>query len=233
MHRVQTRPDVRDTRSILHGVMILALASLGTATAQASVISNTPDPLPPGSGYVLTSGLPVCFASVQICATAGTLSNFSNITSTFDAAGQELHFSGVVTATLTNLSNQPEGTVTLTGPVGETILGRTSATQLGTWSTKVTSLDLTGSFDNVGVAVTQDPGNPSLGQTTIAALGQQFLTTSFFDVFVDVALATVPPQAAEVGPLHAELQAVPEPASLALLLLPLAGFVAYRGYRTP
>jgi hypothetical protein len=230
MHRVQTHADVR--RQILRAAVILGLAVLGTETAQASVISSTPDPLPPGSAFVTTSGGAGCFPNVNVCVVGGTLSNFSNITSTFGLLGQELNFTGVFTSTLTDLSNHPLSSVSFQGAISETIFGRTSAAQLGTWDTRITSLDLTGTFQGSTLQVSQDADSASLGGTTIAAFGEKFEITSFFDIFVDIELASVPPLTTGRGPLHVELQAVPEPGSLAMLLLSLAGLAAHRRYRT-
>jgi hypothetical protein len=172
--------------------------------------------------------VPAAFRPRTSASRGGALSNFSNITSTFDSSGQELDFSGVLTTTPTDLSNHPLGTVSFQGAISETIFGRIGAAQLGTWNTEITSLDLTGTLLGNALQVVQDTDNPSLGQTAIAAFGEKFQISSFFDIFVDIEVATVPPLTTGRGPLHVELTAVPEPASLALLLLPLAGLAAHR-----
>jgi hypothetical protein len=80
--------------------------------------------------------------------------------------------------------------------------------------------------------VVQDADNPSLGQTTIARFGSKFQITSFFDIFVDINLDSVPPLTTGRGPLHVELVPMPEPAGLALIVLPLLGLAALRRYAT-
>jgi hypothetical protein len=212
--------------------MILGLAIWGIKTAQASVISSTPDPLPPGSVFMSTSGGAGCFSAVDVCVMGGTLSNFTNIMSSFDLSGQVLDFSGRLTATLTDLSNKPLGAILFQGPISETIIGRTSSTELGAWVTQITSLDLTGMLGGNKLEVVQDADNPSLGQTTIARFGSKFQITSFFDIFVDINLDSVPPLTTGRGPLHVELVPMPEPASLALIVLPLIALAALRRYPT-
>ena len=80
--------------------------------------------------------------------------------------------------------------------------------------------------------VVQDADNPSLGQTTIAPFGYKFQITSFFDLFVDINLDSVPPLSTGRGPLRVELVPMPEPAGLALIVLPLIGLAALRRYPT-
>src|SRR4029077_6180272 len=77
-------------------------------------------------------------------------------------------FTGVFTSMLADLSSHPLGSVSFQGSISETIFGRTSAAQLGTWNTQITSLDLTGTFQGSTLQVMQDTDHPTLGQTTIA-----------------------------------------------------------------
>lgn len=169
-----------------------------------------------------------CFPAAGVCAGSGRLS-YSNIVSTFDAAGQELTFDAVFTVPIvTDPGLTPLGTASLAGDGSVRVLGRTSATELGSWTTQITSLDLTGTF--MGVPLTAvldaDPGKELVGGTTIASSGNRFEVTSFFDIFVDITLSSAPPLTTGRGPLHAELVPTPEPAGLALLVLPLAGLAA-------
>jgi hypothetical protein len=218
---------------VVRAVVLLGLTIMWSGMARASVISDTPDPLPPGSVLVGTSGGAGCFPSVGICAGKGVLS-FSNVASSLDISGQELDFTGALTVPFfSEMTSLPLGSVSLSGPVHETILGRTSATELGSWMTQITALDLTGNFDGIPLEATQDTDNASTGQTTIAAAGNKFAITSFFDIFVDIELSTSPPLTTGRGPLHVELEPLPEPASLALLLLPFAAIAALRWCPVP
>jgi hypothetical protein len=131
-------------------------------------------------------------------------------------------FSAALTVPFTDLSmTQVLGTATLTGSGSETVFGRTSPLEPGTFNTQITSLDLLGAFNGIPLAVTQDPSNASTGQTTITPLGEQFVITSFFDIFVDIQLSTSPPLMTTRGPLVAVLEPVPEPTGLALMVLSL------------
>jgi hypothetical protein len=229
MHRARRCAEFRCPSRILAGAFIFAVAVFGAATARGSVISSAPDPLPPSSAFVTTGGGAGCFPNVGVCVEGGTLSDFSNIKSTFDSSGQELDFSGVFTATLTDLANNPLGTISLGGSIGERIFGRTGTSDLGTWDTQIQSLDLTGTLGGIGLHVLQDSDNPSLGQTTIAQFGEKFATTSLFDIFVEIEFFTVPPLMTGRGPLHVELEPIREPAGLGLFVLSLFGLAAVRG----
>jgi len=206
----------------------LGLTLCPIAASHASVIADTPDPLPPGGVLVGTSGGAGCFPAVGVCAEVGTLT-YSNVTSSIMGSNQILGFSAALTVPFTDLSmTQVLGTATLTGSGSETVFGRTSALESGTFNTQITSLDLMGAFNGIPLAVTQDTSNASTGQTTITPLGEQFVITSFFDIFVDIQLSTTPPLMTTRGPLVAVLEPVPEPTGLALIVLPLAALAILR-----
>jgi hypothetical protein len=229
------RPAIPTHASGFH-LFVFAAAFLGLAlfpigASRASVISNTPDPLPPGGALVGVSGGAGCFPAVGVCAEGGTLT-YSNVTSSLSGPNQILDFSAALTAPFTDLSmTHVLGTVTLSGTGSETVFGRTSPVETGTFSTQITSLDLTGAFGGIPLTATQDTANPSTGQTTITALGDQFEITSFFDIFVDIQLSTNPPLTTGRGPLVAVLEPVPEPTGLVLIVLPLVALAIIRGSR--
>jgi hypothetical protein len=111
--------------------IVLAIALAGFGSAEASVVSASPT-LPPDTGaHVGINGGAGCFPTFGVCAAAGTFYGFSPISSTFDAAGQELLFNATFTTIVTNLSNVPIGTIAFTGEFGETVFGRTSPDETG------------------------------------------------------------------------------------------------------
>ena len=113
----------------------------------------------------------------------------------------------------------PTGPIDLTGTVAEDVLGRTSATELGTWVTDLVGLSLSGTALGHTLTLTLDTSMPSTGSTLIEAATnlRGFRIDSFFDIFVDLSLDTTPPLTTTRGPITVTAVAVPEPASLALL----------------
>jgi hypothetical protein len=125
----------------------------------------------------------------------------------------------------------------LTGQVSEEVIGRTSDTETGSFTTDVSGLGLTGtlslpglpgsSLDGLKLMATLDATHTSSGTTTITADGSVFKIDSFFHVFVDVSLPAAGPSKS-VGPIP--LEAVPEPSTCAMMLLGFAG-LGFAGYR--
>jgi hypothetical protein len=126
-----------------------------------------------------------------------------------------------VTASIGN----PLGTFHLTGTAGIGLSGRTGPDQRGTWTTEIDSLDVGGTLSGMPLDVTLDTTHSSTGTTSIAQIGDTgtFLINSFFDVFVELQLGSGGNQLTTTrGPLPANLVPAPEPATWALLGLPLA-----------
>ena len=196
------------------------LAGCGAGMARADIISPSPTFPPAGATF---SGVGAgCFPLADVCSGPGTLTIKSSV-STFSAAGQEIMadvtFSAPVTVYLTGM---PLGTLSATGTMDVGLSGRTGPDQTGTWPTDIESLDLTGTFDGMPLAIMLDTSESSSGTTSITGFStsREFRIDSFFDVFVDLQLG---PLMTERGPLPATLVPAPEPATLALLCLPLAG----------
>ncbi len=211
----------------------LAVAGALTGSAQAGVITSSPSLPLLGVPYTSPSGAG-CFTLAQVCVTPGTFMLTSTVSSVFLPANgllpavQDIVANATYDATLTPLvGNTTIGSVSLTGTVDETVIGRTSDTETGTFATDLTGVSLMGalSLPNSpldGATLIAGPGSsPSTGSTTITPINDgMFRIDSFFDVFIDLSIpGTI--YSKSVGPIH--VIAVPESSTWAMMLIGLAG----------
>jgi hypothetical protein len=205
----------------------VAIVLGGMTPARASIISTTSTLPVLGVPYASSGGVG-CFPAVAVCVEPGTFVLTSVVSSTFNALGQDIITNTSYLGTLTTLAHVPIGPVSLSGTVEQEVLGRTSPTELGTWDTEIVALSLSGPVLGHTLTLTLDGSTPSLGSTSITLAGPDgpFRIDSFFDVFVELSLDTVPPLVTTRGPVHLSL--VPEPSSLALLAGGLVAFAAWR-----
>ena len=206
--------------------------ALGGGVARAAVISTSPT-LPPLDAPFVSAGGVGCFPVAGVCVQPGSLTFTSVESTTFVAAGQDIVANASYEGTLTTLSNTPIGAITLSGTVEQRVLGRTSSTQTGTWSTELLDMSLTGPV--LGNTLTLVLGStPSIGMASIEAIAENlFRIDSFFDIFVQLSLDSVPPLTATRGPIHAEVApaGVSEPSVVTLLAAALLWLVGMRGRR--
>ena len=217
-----------------HGLSViltlgLALAGVLTGSAQATVFENLASLPLIGVAYVSPSGAG-CFI-VGVCVTPGPFV-LTSATSSFDVTGQEIMANAVYGAVLTlppPAPDTPIGSVALTGTVNETVLGRTSDSETGSFNTLITGLQLTGnlvlpgsSLDGATLLATLDGSQTSGGTTTITPVGSLFRIDSFFDVFIDVSIPDTPYSRSGIGPIPL-VAVAPEPSTWALMLIGFAG----------
>jgi hypothetical protein len=215
----------------------LAVAVALTGSAHAGVIESSPTFPPDPLSFMSPTGVG-CFDIAMVCVTPGTFTLTSPV-STFAPpslpAVQDIAADATYTGSLTTLptASPPSvflGSFTLTGTVDLEVLGRTSATETGSWTAELTGISLSGpllSFGTLSATLDMNPLTPSTGTVSIVPLGQnvrgKFLISSFFDIFMDVTLDRpgLPPLMTSVGPI--EVVAVPEPATWAMMLIGFAG----------
>jgi hypothetical protein len=132
-----------------------------------------------------------------------------------------------------SVNGGPAVTADLFGPATVTAFGRTSDSETGTFATQMV-FDLTGSIAGNSVEFKSDPANPTSGSATFSIVNGTPYTQGYFDVFPEISVdgspfvpETVPDGAVQV----AQLESVPEPASIGVLALGLAGLARVRRTR--
>ncbi|MGA9848006.1 MAG: PEP-CTERM sorting domain-containing protein [Roseiarcus sp.] len=219
--------------------MGLAIAGGLTGSAQATLVESSPTFPPIPLSFASPSG-GRCFDIAAVCVTPGLLTLTSAV-SNFLPAVQDITADATYTGSLTPLppGTGSLGSFTLTGTVEMEVLGRTSATDTGSWTTELTGMSLSGpllSFGTLSATLDPDPSNSSTGTTSITPLDPNksgpFVINSFFDIFVDLTLDDrppgLPPLNTTIGPIR--VVAVPEPSTWAMLLTGFAG-LAFAGWR--
>jgi hypothetical protein len=215
-------------------VALLTAVIYGASPRPAAASVITFDPSLPVLGVPYTTGVGAgCFPVAAVCISAPSLELTSVVLSEFTASGQHIVTTASYAGLLTTTTGTPLGAITLSGIVEQEVLGRTFATELGSWTTNLLALSLTGPVLGHTLTVALDPTHLSSGVSSVLpVLGddQLFRIDSFFDVFVQADLNSVPPLHTTRGPLRFEAAAttVPEPASGALLALGSAFLAARR-----
>lgn len=210
----------------------IAVAVAGMGSAQAFVLENTPTL--PLIDFPYTTGGGDCFNTAGFCVTGSAFTLTSVVPSGFvQTADETITAFATDTIDLANLSNMPIGTVTLTGTVTQVVLGRLNPSDTGSWTVDLTGLSLAGTLNGFALTMGLNPADLSMdsGTTSIVQDGAFFEVNSFFDVFTEITY-DVPG-----GPLHATpsgtatATAAPEPATLALLAVPVLAMSAVRRRR--
>ncbi len=214
------------------GVVVaeLGLAGAMTGPAAADVIVASPTLPLIGVPYISPGGAG-CFPIASVCVTPGPFVQTETLSSTISGGSQYIEAMATYDGAL---SGAYTGSVSLTGTVDETVVGRASFSELGTFNTEITGLDLTGTLDLPGSpfdghALEVTLASLSSGVTTIAQDGAVFRVSSFFDVFIEISLPGTPLSA--FPPEITLVAGVPEPSTWAMMLIGFAG-LGFAGYRT-
>ncbi len=129
------------------------------------------------SGIDFSDTIYKCFENVQITVDPGTGDEtaifYATVEGTFDDGS----------------GPQP---VVLTGPVTTVVRGKGGATT-GSWDTEILSMNLTGDVGGIPIEIRESPSLPSVGQTTVTAIGGgRWQIDSFFDVYTELSIAGGP-----------------------------------------
>ena len=223
--------------TIVRALTIASLTSFiyGASPRAAAASVITIDPSLPLLGVPYTSSVGAgCFPLAGVCISAASLELTSVVLSEFTASGQHIVTTAAYVGLLTTTTGTPLGAVALSGTLEQEVLGRTFATELGSWTTNLLALSLTGPVLGNTLTVGLDPSHLSSGVSSVLPGDDQlFRIDSFFDVFIQADLNSVPPLHTTRGPLRFEASAtaVPEPATGALLALGAAVFLGARRRR--
>jgi len=202
---------------------LLAIAALSAlcgliSAASAQVITTDPS-LPPVNGaYVAMGPAAAVYSGSGLTITLRNVidTSFSNIQHVTSGANELETFNSSATGDI-SFNGGPLVPVTLAGPVETETFGKTGMT-IGTFSTQMLSLDLTGNAAGHSAELMLDPTQTTTGQTTVADVGGgNFQITSFFDVFTELSLDGGPFIPQNNGPSLLTLQNMPEPSGVALL----------------
>ncbi len=217
--------SMRRRRSFLAAAMLLAALLVVIPGASADIIQSTPSMPPEGGAYTAAT---ICVQlGPGVCVVNPALYGFNGTTRSIDNTGESIDSNIVFTAAIyTDTSGRPGtflGFLHLAGPIGIFYAGRTSDSQLGTFTSTLTELDMTGMFNGHSIEVML--GMPtSSGPTSITPSGGDFKVSSFFDVFAEI---SIDHGAFMAGPERTfTLQPIPEPGTVSLMTLGLIGLTA-------
>jgi hypothetical protein len=221
------------SKGIFHSVIgLIGLVAMvqpcSVRTARADIISSTPTLPVLNTAYLPSSGAG-CFPVAGVCIDLGSLTLTSVVSSTFNSAGQDIVADAVFAGQLTTIMGTPIGPISLSGTVEQEVVGRTTSTELGSWETDLLDLDLRGPVLGHTLMVGLDGSHTSSGLSAIEPAGNNkdgFRISSFFDIFVELELDSVPPLSATRGPITVAL--IPEPIGLLVLVPALLALAAFR-----
>jgi hypothetical protein len=221
------RPIVACSRFV-SAMIVLALG--GAASAQASFVTTSPDPFPVGSGYIQAPGCVSSGPLSGVCSSS-VMGTILSVSSNFVGSDEFVVLNEVVTGQL-SFGGVPIGGFSVSGPLDLRLAGRSGPNDTGTFGATVTAEDYLGSIGGTALAITLDPSLTSSAQITITPLEGEpplYRIDSFFDIFSQISIAggaQIP-----IGGFPITGVAAPEPATLAVLGLPLVALAGLRRRR--
>lgn len=213
------------------------IVAASVSAAQAGVISSTTDPFPPELSFTSGDG---CFSFAGFCGTNLRSSNYSYVSPPdFTGGDEHAHLTALFTGTFTDLNHNPlpGGDFAATGTLDFTIYGRESDNEIGEWTAQLTAEHVYVEAAGHTLDLTLDDSTPSMGEISIEPVqtlqptdgnyndGPQYLVDGAFTVFGKMTIDSGQPF--QTGPFGIDAASVPEPATFALLILPL-GAMALR-----
>jgi hypothetical protein len=226
--------------------LALALCPALPTTATAQGIDTTNPELPPEGVYLTAEDVHAMYDGVEldVVLEAAVHKPIADRAQREAVGPDELEifpseFTAIVTVDQGAGPSAPTP-ILLTGPVETMVFNKIDNTT-GTFDTEMISMTLTGDVGGLPVQIREDPDRPSLGQTDIVDLGGGlYHIDSFFDVFTELwvdtsfgggnwvfAAETLEPTRVTLF-AEAPSDAIPEPATLALVGLGVLGLIARR-----
>ena len=215
--------SMRGRLSVVAAATLLAALIAIVPQASADIIQSTPSMPPDGGGY---SAPMICVQlGPGVCVVNPALYGFNGTTRSTDTSGESIDSNILFSADVYTDNNGQPGTflglLHLAGPIGIFYAGRTSDSELGTFTASLTELDLTGTFNGHSIEVMLNTPTSS-GPTTITQVVSGFRVSSFFDVFAEISID----HGAFVAGPERTFTLTPEPGTVSLMALGLAGVTA-------
>jgi hypothetical protein len=223
----------------MRATVLTVVALTSSAVIRADVIQSTVV-LPPASGAYVLAGL--CVDALDRCTQNAMVSGFAVVTRTVDAGDELVIANAIYSADIfTESGGLPDmfiGRLTIPGTVHFTYFGRDpSVNPLGTFTTEVTDFTFQGLFNGNTFEVVGNPGEISMGLTTILPVSAvppiTYVVSGSLEIFALFSVngspfMPAPPRTARLDEAPAP---IPEPQLGLLAGAILVGFIGIRSRR--